>query len=63
MWFTANFGGYIGKLDPTSGEIEHYFIPDERARDPHTPIFDQNGILWFTVQEGNFVGRPDPASG
>src|SRR5713226_3621489 len=38
-------------------------MPDERARDPHTPIFDQKGILWFTVQGGNFVGRLDPATG
>jgi virginiamycin B lyase len=38
-------------------------MPDDRARDPHTPIFDQKGILWFTVQGGGFVGRLDPATG
>ncbi len=38
-------------------------MPDPRARDPHTPIFDQKGILWFTVQGGNFVGRLDPKTG
>ena len=31
--------------------------------DPHTPIFDRNGMLWFTVQGGNFIGRLDPKSG
>lgn len=23
-----------------------------KARDPHTPLFDKNGIVWFTVQDG-----------
>ena len=31
--------------------------------DPHTPIFDQKGILWFTVQRANKVGRLDPKTG
>jgi virginiamycin B lyase len=38
-------------------------MPDERAADPHTPIFDQKGVLWFTVQRGNMVGRLDPKTG
>jgi virginiamycin B lyase len=38
-------------------------MPDRAASDPHTPIFDRDGILWFTVQSGNFVGRLDPKSG
>jgi virginiamycin B lyase len=38
-------------------------MPDSRARDPHTPIFDARGVLWFTVQGGNFVGTLDPKSG
>jgi virginiamycin B lyase len=38
-------------------------MPDPRARDPHTPIFDAAGRLWFTVQGSNFVGRLDPATG
>ncbi len=63
IWYTANTAAYIGKLDPVSGKIDHYFMPDQRARDPHTPVFDHKGILWFTVQGGNFVGRLDPATG
>src|SRR5215469_9932115 len=63
IWFTANSAAYIGRLDPTSGEITAYRMPDPAARDPHTPVFDQNGLLWFTVQGGNRVGRLDPRSG
>jgi virginiamycin B lyase len=38
-------------------------MPDPAARDPHTPVFDQKGMLWFTVQGGNFIGILDPATG
>jgi virginiamycin B lyase len=38
-------------------------MPDSRASDPHTPVFDPHGILWFTVQRANMVGRLNPATG
>ena len=62
IWFTANSKGYIGKLDPATGEITEYKLP-EAARDPHTPLFDSNGMLWFSVQGGNMAGRLDPKTG
>jgi len=31
--------------------------------DPHTPVFDHNGILWFTNEETNYIGRLDPKTG
>src|SRR5262249_24897076 len=63
IWFTGNARGLIGKLDPRTGAVTEYPMPDPAAKDPHTLIFDRDGILWFTVQQGNFVGRLDPASG
>jgi virginiamycin B lyase len=63
IWFTANSKGYIGKLDPRTGKVKEYPMPDPAARDPHTLIFDPTGVLWFTVQGGNFVGRLDPRTG
>jgi virginiamycin B lyase len=38
-------------------------MPDPKARDPHTPLFDQSGVLWFTVQSANMIGRLDPKTG
>ncbi len=38
-------------------------MPDPHAEDPHTPVFDQQGILWFTTQESNMVGRLDQKTG
>jgi virginiamycin B lyase len=63
VWYTGNTAALIGKLDPTSGKVTEYKMPDAAARDPHTPIFDAQGMLWFTVQGGNFVGKLDPKSG
>jgi virginiamycin B lyase len=50
IWFRANFKGYIGKLDPRTGLITEYPLPDKDADDPHNPVFDQEGTLWFTVR-------------
>jgi len=63
IWFTANSKGYIGKLDPRTGQVTEYPLPDTGGDDPHTPVFDQEGTLWFTVQGGNGVGRLDPRTG
>jgi streptogramin lyase len=48
IWFTASFKGYVGKLDPVTGDIREFPLPDPKARDPHTPVFDQKGTLWFS---------------
>jgi virginiamycin B lyase len=63
IWFTAQLAGYVGRLDPTTGSITSYKMPDPAAKDPHTPIFDQHGTLWFTLQNSNFVGRLVPSTG
>jgi virginiamycin B lyase len=33
------------KLNPSTGEITEYKMPDPAAKDPHTPVFDQHGAL------------------
>ncbi len=63
VWYTGNKNGTLGRLDPASGTITEYKMPDPAAEDPHTAVFDQDGILWFTLQQSNMVGRLDPASG
>ena len=63
IWFTGNFAGLIGKLNPRTGEVTEYKLPDPKARDPHSLVFDHDGILWFSVQQANIVGRLDPKTG
>ena len=62
IWYTGININVIGKLDPRTGQYTEYPMPIPEARGPHTPIFDQKGILWFTLQSGH-VGRLDPATG
>ena len=50
-------------LDPDTGEITEYPMPDPNARDPHTPAFAANGDLWFTLQNSNMLGRLVPDTG
>jgi virginiamycin B lyase len=37
--------------------------PQGAEIDPHTPVFDHNGIVWFTNEETNYIGRLDPSTG
>ncbi|MGH9380780.1 MAG: virginiamycin B lyase family protein [Thermoanaerobaculia bacterium] len=62
-WYAGNHAAHIGRLDPDSGDITLYPMPDPAARDPHTMTFGRDGSLWFTVQGGNFVGRLSPENG
>ncbi len=63
VWYAGNAANdgaearHIGRLDPATGEIEKFMMPDERASDPHTLVWDANGDIWFTVQGGNFIGK------
>ena len=60
----GNGNGTIGKLDPASGEITVFPMPDPAARDPHTPIWAEDGTtLWFTLQQSNMVGRMNTETG
>lgn len=57
IWYAGNRQAHVGRLDPATGKIDKFMMPDERARDPHTLVFDAEGDIWFTVQGGNFVGH------
>jgi virginiamycin B lyase len=64
VWYTGNRNGRIVKLDPATGKLTNYMIPDSTVRDPHTMIFDpKSGVAWFTAQGAGAVGRFEPATG
>ena len=51
VWFTGNRNSRIVKLDPATGELKNLMMPDSTVRDPHTLIFDKNGIWWLSAQQ------------
>lgn len=63
VWYAGNRNAMIGRLDPRDGSLTRYPMPDPRAGDPHTLVFDSRGDIWFTVQAGNAVGRLATATG
>ena len=62
MWYAGNRNARIGRLDPDSGDIVTFPMPDPAAGDPHTLVFGSDNDIWFTVQQGHFVGRLDRGS-
>jgi virginiamycin B lyase len=62
-WYTGNKNGSVGMLDPATGNITVYKMPDPAARDPHTMKFDKNNVMFFSAQNSNFIGRLDPKTG
>ncbi|MEL6368147.1 MAG: lyase, partial [Pseudomonadota bacterium] len=48
VWFAGNRTALIGRYDPSDGSIEEVPMPDPKARDPHTLIFDADeSHIWF----------------
>ena len=61
-WYTGNKNGSVGKVDPATGKVTVYKMPDPAGIHAHL-VFDKQGIAWFTLQNSNMVGRLDPESG
>lgn len=61
VWFTAQTAGYLGWLDPASGEIRQ--IPLGQRSAPHGVIVGPDGAPWVTDGGQNAILRVDPASG
>lgn len=62
-WFTGNLNNRLVKMDPETGKLTTYMVPDPAVRDPHTMMFDQKGNAWFTAQQSGFVGHFTTATG
>jgi len=64
VWFTdRGTHNRMGKLDPRTGEVIDYLLPDPRDLDPHGMTIDEEGYVWWMEEFGNFIGRLDPNTG
>src|SRR5215212_2460551 len=58
VWFTAQRGGYLGRLDPKTGAVKQ--IPLGRNSAPHGVIVGPDGAAWVTDGGQNAIVRVDP---
>jgi virginiamycin B lyase len=58
VWFTAQAGGYLGWLDPATGEIRQVPLGPRSA--PHGVIVGPDGAAWVTDGGQNAIVRVEP---
>ena len=63
VWYTdRSVPNRIGRVDPRSGEIKDYPLPDPKA-DPHGLTIDTKGHVFWAETVGFHLGRLDPVTG
>lgn len=60
VWFTAQAGGYLGWLDPASGNVRQIALGPRSA--PHGVIVGPDGAAWVTDGGQNAIVRVDPTT-
>ena len=58
VWFTAQARGYLGWLDPSTGEVRQTRLGERSA--PHGVIVGPDGAPWITDGGQNAIVRVDP---
>jgi streptogramin lyase len=55
MWFTLGFSGAIGALDPVSGHVQLWHLPNPWVL-PYNIVAGPDGRMWFTEVYGDGIG-------
>lgn len=58
IWWAGQFANLIGKIDPESGKMTEYPLPDGAY--PHSVTLDAAGNVWYTGNKNGTVGMLDP---
>ena len=58
VWYTAQRGGQLGRLDPATGKVDLISLGPTAA--PHDVIIAPDGAPWITEGGTNSVVRVDP---
>jgi virginiamycin B lyase len=61
IWWAGQWGNLIGRIDPATGEMTEYPLPDGAM--PHSVTLDQAGDVWYTGNKNGTVGKLDPDTG
>jgi virginiamycin B lyase len=61
IWWAGQWGNLIGRIDPTTGEMTEYPLPDNAM--PHSVLLDDAGNVWYTGNKNGTIGKLDPDTG
>ena len=61
IWWAGQWGNLVGRIDPTTGEMNEYQLPPNSM--PHTVTLDSSGNVWFTGNKNGTIGKLDPNTG
>jgi virginiamycin B lyase len=61
IWWAGQWGNLIGRIDPKSGDMKEYALPENAM--PHTVSVDAQGNVWYTGNKNGTVGKLDPRTG
>lgn len=61
VWFGEMFTNKLARLDPQSGAITTWTVPNGRYNLMDTAV-DAQGNVWYTEQAANYIGRFEPAT-
>ncbi len=61
IWWAGQFGNLIGRINPKTGDMKEYPLPDNAL--PHSVTLDRAGNVWYTGNKNGTVGKLDPKTG
>lgn len=61
VFFCGQAGGYIGSLNPLTGEMKRYDIGEGAG--PHNLIVAPDGMVWYAGNRRAHIGRLNPETG
>ncbi len=61
IWWAGQWGNLIGRIDPATGQMKEYPLPDNAL--PHSVTLDAAGNVWYTGNGNGTIGKLDPTTG
>ena len=61
IWYAGQYGNLVGRINPRSGEITEYTLPEKAL--PHSVTPDQEGNIWYLGNGNGTVGKLEPRTG
>jgi virginiamycin B lyase len=58
IWWAGQWSNLIGRINPKTGEVTEYTLPD--GAKPHTVTTDPEGNIWYTGNGNGTIGKLDP---